>query len=95
MRGRGSISILGCPKLDEVLYVDRLKVNLLTISQICDNDFKVNFSQDLYEKKKKKGKVIFTGHRTVDNCYVINSNSKTSLMCSGLSLMSLNYDTEG
>ena len=39
VRGRGSISILGCPKLDGVLYVDRLKVNLLTISQICDSDF--------------------------------------------------------
>lgn len=57
--------------------------------------FKVNFSQDLYEVINKEGKVIFAGHRTVDNCYVINSNSKTSLMCSGLSLMSLNYDTEG
>ena len=95
MRGRGSISILGCPKLDEVLYVDRLKVNLLTISQICDNDFKVNFSQYLYEVINKERKVIFVGHGTVDNCYVINYNSKTSLMCSRLSLMSLNYDIEG
>ena len=81
MRGRASIFILGWPKLDRVLYVDRLKVNLLTINQICDNDFKVNFSQDLYEVINKEGKVIFARHRIVDNCYVINSNSKTSLMC--------------
>ena len=31
LKGKGSITILGCPKLDEVLYVEGLKTNLLSI----------------------------------------------------------------
>ena len=38
MKDEGSISILGCLKLDGVLYVDGLKANLSCISQICDNE---------------------------------------------------------
>ncbi|KAL6312376.1 hypothetical protein AAG906_008048 [Vitis piasezkii] len=41
--------IPGCPKLDGVLYVEGLKANLLSISQMCDKDHKVNFHQDLFE----------------------------------------------
>ena len=47
MKGKRSISIPSCPKLDGVLYVDGLKVNFLSISQICDKDHRVNFCQDL------------------------------------------------
>lgn len=36
VRNRGSVSIPGCLDLDGVLFVDRLKANLLSISQICD-----------------------------------------------------------
>ena len=43
VRGRGSISIPSCPKLEGILYVDGLKANLLSINQICANDFRVNF----------------------------------------------------
>ena len=43
VKGKRSISILGCPKLDGVLYVNGLKANLLSISQICDNEHRVNF----------------------------------------------------
>ena len=32
VKGKGSISIPTCPKLDGVLYVDGLKANLLSIS---------------------------------------------------------------
>ena len=32
VKDKGSISILDCPKLDEVLYIDGLKENLLSIS---------------------------------------------------------------
>ena len=33
--GRGTVSILGIPKLDNVLLVDGLKANLISISQLC------------------------------------------------------------
>ena len=77
MKDEESISILGCLKLDGVLYVDGLKANLLSISKIFDNEHTVNFCQDLCNVINKEGKIIITGHRTVDNYYAMNLNSKT------------------
>ena len=45
---------------------------------MCDKDNKVNFHQDLCRVVNKEGKVVITGHRTMENCYVINLNSRTS-----------------
>ena len=53
VKGKGNISIIGCPKLDGVLYVDGLKANLLSISKIYDKDHGVNFCQDLCEVVNK------------------------------------------
>ncbi|KAL6350551.1 hypothetical protein AAG906_019198 [Vitis piasezkii] len=82
VKDKESISISRCPKLDGVLYVDKLKTNLLSIGQICDKDNRMNFYQELCKVVNKEGKVIIIGHRTVDNCYAINPNSRTSLVCS-------------
>ena len=78
---KGSIVITGCPKLDGVLYVEGLKADLLSISQMCDKDHKVNFYQELCEVVNKDRKVVIIGHRIVDNYYAIKPNSKTPLMC--------------
>ncbi|XP_041003861.1 uncharacterized protein LOC121249203 [Juglans microcarpa x Juglans regia] len=45
--GRGEIEIPGLPILREVLFVDGLKANLLSISQMCDNGAEVRFSKDM------------------------------------------------
>ena len=82
MKGKGSIVLPGCPKLDEVLCVEGLKENLLSISQMCDKDHKVNFHQDLCEVVNKEGKIVIIGHRLFDNSYAINSNSRTPFMFS-------------
>lgn len=42
VREKGSVSILECPHINGVLFVNGLKVNVLSISQIYDSDFKVN-----------------------------------------------------
>ncbi|KAL6348673.1 hypothetical protein AAG906_019372 [Vitis piasezkii] len=68
MKGKDSIVLHGCPKLDQVLCVEGLKENLLSISQMCNKDH--------------KRKVVIIGHRTVDNFYAIKPNSRTPLMCS-------------
>ncbi|XP_022890228.1 uncharacterized protein LOC111405526 [Olea europaea var. sylvestris] len=41
IRGKGSITIVGLPTISNVLYVDGLKSDLLSISQICDADYEV------------------------------------------------------
>ena len=65
--GKGMIEIPGLPLLTDVLYIKGLKENLLSITQICDEDFLVQFS--------KKGCVILNedcvqvlkGLRTIDS----------------------------
>ena len=56
VKGKWSIYIPGFPKLDKVLYVDGLKANLLSISQICDSKHKVDFFQNSCEVLTKKDK---------------------------------------
>ena len=45
IKGKGTVSLPGLPNIANVLYVEGLKVNLLSISQICDQDFMVLFSK--------------------------------------------------
>ena len=40
----------------------------------------------LCEVISKEREVMFTGHRTMDNCYAINCSCKTSLVCSSTKL---------
>ena len=82
VKGKSSIVVFGYPKLDGALYVEGLKANPLSISQMCDKDHKVNFHQDLCKVVNKEGKTVTTRHRTIDNCYAINPNYRTPLVCS-------------
>ena len=43
--GKGMIDIPGLPLLTDVLYIKGLKANLLSIAQIFDEDFLVQFSK--------------------------------------------------
>ena len=44
VRGRGRVSTPRCLDLDEILIIDGLKINLISISQTYDIDFSVKFS---------------------------------------------------
>ena len=45
IKRKGTISLPILPGIANVLYVEGLRVNLLSISQICDQDFIVLFSK--------------------------------------------------
>ena len=45
VRGKGTVDISRLPLLTDVLYIKRLKVNLLSITQIYGEDFLVQFSK--------------------------------------------------
>ena len=45
IRGIGIVDILGLPVFEDVWYVDGLKANLLSISQICNNGLNVLFTK--------------------------------------------------
>ena len=52
-----------------MLYVVGPRVNLLSISQICDQDFMVLFLKDKCLVLNKSGKKLISGVHTLDNCY--------------------------
>ena len=57
-----------------MLFVDGLKHNLLSISQLCDMESKVTFyTKNCFVNSRYEDKVIFSGER-VDNVYVIDLN---------------------
>ena len=61
MRGGGSVSIPRCPNLNRVLFVDGLKANLISTSQIGDSELSVKFSQDMCEVFNRKREITFIG----------------------------------
>ena len=69
--GKGIVEIPGLPLLKDVLYIKGLKVNLLSITQICDKDFFVQFSKKGCIIIDEKGIQVLEGNRTTDNCYEV------------------------
>ena len=48
IQGIGIIDIPGLPMFEDVWFVDGLKANMLSISQICDNGLNVLFTKYEY-----------------------------------------------
>ena len=65
IKGKGTISLLGLPDITNVLYVEDLRVNLLSISQIRDL-FMVLFSKEKCLVLNKSGKKLISGVCTLD-----------------------------
>jgi hypothetical protein len=72
--GKGTIGIGNKnTKVENVLLVEDMKHNLLSVSQMCDQDHKVNFdSQKCEIRKEGSGKLISTDARTSSNIYVLS-----------------------
>ncbi|WJX40607.1 hypothetical protein P8452_28061 [Trifolium repens] len=70
IRGSGKLSSKSLPDLDDVLLVKGLKANLISISQLCDQGLKVNFTKNECLITSDKGEVLMKGSRPRDNCYL-------------------------
>ena len=84
IKGNGIISLPGLLDIANVLYVEGLKVNLLSISQICDQDFMVLFSKGKCLVVNESGKKLISGVRTLDNCYGLVSDA--NIVCNSIHL---------
>jgi hypothetical protein len=71
--GNGQIDIPGIEVSQKALYVEGLKANLLSVSQLCDDDLVVQFSKKECNIFDSNGKWLMEGERTSDNCYGIPS----------------------
>ena len=71
--GRGTLNVDGFSRFKNVLHIDGLKANLISISQICDLNLNVNFDQKRCMVIDVDGKCILEGFRSHDNCYTLTS----------------------
>lgn len=70
--GMGTLNIEGMPKPKNVLHVEGMKVNLIIISHLCDEDMLVYVDKRKCYVTKGNEKYNLTGTRTVDNYYQMN-----------------------
>ena len=82
IKGKGTISLPRLPDIANVLYAEGLRVNLLSISQICDQDFMVLFSKGKCLVLNEFGKKFISNVRTLDNCYGLVPNA--DIVCNSI-----------
>jgi hypothetical protein len=76
IKGKGMVSLSnGKGKSQDVLLVDGLKHNFLSVSQMCDRGCEVVFtSKDCKIKSVNSGQVVAKGIRTNNNVYVLKED---------------------
>jgi hypothetical protein len=80
--GNGKIDISGIEVSQKALCVEGLKANLLSISQLCDDDLVVQFSKKECNIFDNNGKWLMGGEWTSDNCYGIPGlSSDSQIIC--------------
>ena len=84
IKGKGIITLPRLPNIANVLYVEGLRVNILSISQICDQDFMVLFSKGRCLVMDESRKKLISGVHTLDNCYGLVPNA--DIVCNSIHL---------
>ncbi|WJX25000.1 hypothetical protein P8452_14078 [Trifolium repens] len=68
--GIGKLINNDLPNLENVLLVKGFIANLISISQLCDQGLKVNFTKSKCLVRNDEGEVLMRGTRSKDNCYL-------------------------
>ena len=78
IRGKGMVSLSnGKGKAQDVLFVDGLKNNLLSVSQMCDKGCQVVFnSKECKIKSVSSGQLVAKGIRTKNNVYALKEEKE-------------------
>ncbi|CAM8978429.1 unnamed protein product [Rhodiola kirilowii] len=75
--GRGTLKIPGLPRLTNVFLVEGLQANLISISQLCDGDNQVQFTQNKCIVQNNQNQIILTGRRAPNSCYLLDLDLPT------------------
>ncbi|XP_057452470.1 uncharacterized protein LOC130744299 [Lotus japonicus] len=76
IKGSGKLVNYGSPGLDDVLLVEGLTANLISISQLCDQDLDVSFNKTACRVTDSNGEVVIRGTRSKDKSYMWISQDK-------------------
>ena len=70
IRGVGNIDDPDQLSLINVYYVEGLKANLISVSQLCDEGLRVVFTKTECQAIDVKGNIVLEGIRSANNCYM-------------------------
>ena len=91
--GKGMVEIPRLPLLTDVLYIKGLKASLLSITQICDEDFLVQFSKKGCVILNEDGGQVLKGLRTTDNYYGVVPKPNVSCQSARVTCWSRSINT--
>ncbi|CAM8969574.1 unnamed protein product [Rhodiola kirilowii] len=77
--GRGTLKVPGLPRLTEVFLVEGLHANLISISQLCNGNNQVQFTQDKCIVQNIQNQIVLTGRRASNNCYLVDFGLPTAM----------------
>ena len=69
INGMRSITLDGKTKTDEVYFFDGLKHNLLSLGQLVDKGYQLQFADKTCTFKDKEGNIVGTGTRSKGNVF--------------------------
>ncbi|KAH6800650.1 hypothetical protein C2S52_001114 [Perilla frutescens var. hirtella] len=84
--GKGKLIVEGMPKLMKAMLVDGLIANLISISQLCDDDMTVVFTKESCRVMNKNNDLFMEEKRSADNCYQLHVPTQCSLTCQRTSI---------
>ena len=67
--GKRTLNAEGLPTLKNILHVEGLKANPMSINQLCDQKLNVKFTKNSCKMLNKSGEVVLKRSRSSDNCY--------------------------
>ena len=69
MVGKGTLNVPGLPKITDVWLIEELKVNLINISQLSDQELCVRFNKNMCLVVDESDTCVMEGVRSTDNYY--------------------------
>jgi len=79
--GKGTIGNENNFLIHDVLYVEGLKHNLLSISQLCDKGYQVTFRTNSCEIRLPHSKEVLLVSKRSNNVYLLNISNSTFVGC--------------
>ena len=71
----GSLIIIGLSKLKNVMFFEGLIANMISVSQLCDEDLFVKLTKDKFIVLYQDQCQIVKGIRSFYNCYLLTRNN--------------------